>query len=81
MYKNIPTTIVERRRRIYTPGTRVQLDHMEDPYTRMTPGDKGTVTHVDDTATIHVQWDNGSSLGLLYGIDFFHVIKEDKSEN
>ena len=39
-------------------------------------GTKGTVTHVDDIGTIHVAWDNGSSLGVAYGVDFCRKTKE-----
>jgi len=35
----------------------------------MEPGLKGTVKAVDDMATIHIAWDNGSSLGAVYGVD------------
>ena len=37
---------------------------MDDPYTKIPEGTKGTVLVVDDTGTIHVKWDNGSSLGI-----------------
>ena len=47
----------------YPPGCRVELIRMPDPQTNLKPGDQGTVTIVDDIGTIHVQWDNGSSLG------------------
>jgi len=33
-------------------------------------GTKGTVTGVDDTASIMVNWDNGSGLNLVYGEDY-----------
>ena len=36
-------------------------------------GTKGTVTGVDDTASIMVKWDNGSRLNVVYGID--HIRK------
>ncbi len=42
---------VERIRKMYPKGTRVELTHMDDPYSRLKPGDKGTVRLVDDTAT------------------------------
>lgn len=56
-------------RRLYPIGCRVELVRMDDPYSSLTPGDRGTVTAVDDTGTIFVHWDCGSSLGIIYGID------------
>lgn len=53
----------------YPTGTRVELVHMDDPYTSLTTGDKGTVRFVDDIGTIHISWDCGSSLGAVYGVD------------
>lgn len=54
----------------YTVGSRVELLHMDDPYnTKLVPGSKGTVQGVDDMGTIHVRWDCGSSLGVVYGED------------
>ena len=54
----------------YTKGSRVELLHMDDPYnTKLVPGSKGTVQGVDDMGTIHVRWDCGSSLGVVYGED------------
>lgn len=54
----------------YPSGCRVELVHMEDPLNdRLIPGCQGTVVAVDDIGTIHVQWDCGSSLGVVYGVD------------
>lgn len=54
----------------YPAGTRVELVSMDDPYaSKPNPGDRGTVTVVDDMGTIHVSWDCGSSLGVVYGVD------------
>lgn len=54
----------------FPAGTRVELIHMDDPYNRkLVPGCKGTVLCVDDMGTIHVSWDIGSSLGVVYGKD------------
>jgi hypothetical protein len=53
----------------YSSGTRVCLVRMDDPYTKLMPGDKGTVSFVDDIGTIHVNWDCGSSLGVAFGED------------
>lgn len=68
--------IVEKIRKRYPAGTRVELLMMNDPYRMMQKGLKGTVTWVDDTGTICVDWDNGSSLGVVYGIDRCRVIDE-----
>ncbi len=67
---NFPSIeIVERLRREYPSGTRVELVRMDDPYSRLGPGDRGTVEYVDDTGTIFCRWDRGSSLGIVYGAD------------
>lgn len=47
------------------PGDRVTLVHTSDPYTRLRPGVEGTVTLVDGVGTLHVRWDDGSTLGLI----------------
>lgn len=69
--KGFPTReTVERIRQSYPIGTRVRLIHMNDPYSQKpNPGDEGTVDHVDDTGTIFVTWNCGSSLGVVYGED------------
>lgn len=54
----------------YPVGCRVELLHMNDPFaTKPQAGDKGTVRCVDDVGTIHISWDCGSSLGVVYGED------------
>ena len=57
----------------YTPGTRVQLDQMDDAQAPP-KGTQGTVIGVDDEATIMVKWDNGSGLGVVYNVDICHII-------
>ena len=64
-----PKHVVERLKAEYPAGTRVELVRMEDEYSRLKPGDRGTVTGVDDIGTIHVFWDCGSGLGIAYGED------------
>lgn len=61
--------IIEQIKKNYPVGCRVQLDHMEDAYTKIPIGTQGTVRCVDDIGTIHVDWDCGSSLGIVYGED------------
>ncbi len=48
-----------------TPGDRVRLVHCDDPYTRLRPGALGTVSFIDDLGTLHVDWDDGSHLGIV----------------
>lgn len=67
--------IVEAVRARYPKGTRVELVSMDDPYSKLKPGDRGTVKFVDDTATVHVSWDCGSSLGVIYGEDEIHIVE------
>ena len=60
---------VERIRRQYTTGCRVELLRMDD--LQAPPiGTKGTVIGVDDTASIMVKWDNGCGLSVAYGEDY-----------
>lgn len=61
--------VLEKLRKDFTPGTKVVLEAMSDPYRNMPEGLKGTVMHVDDAGGIHIQWENGSSLAALHGID------------
>ena len=59
----------------YPNGSRVKLVRMNDPYCRnLKSGMLGTVMHVDDIGTIHVAWDFGSGLGVVYGEDSCAVV-------
>ncbi len=72
---NISQKALERLRKEYPAGARVELVLMDDPYnTRLSPGARGTVVSVDDIGTIHVRWDCGSSLGVVYGIDKCKIV-------
>ena len=66
-------------RKQYPAGVRVQLLWMDDVQAPPT-GTKGTVWGVDDTGSIMVQWDNSSSLNVVYGIDSCKVIDEKSRE-
>ena len=46
-------------------GRRVRLIYTSDPYTLLRPGAEGTARFTDDLGTLHVKWDDGSSLGLV----------------
>lgn len=55
---------VERLRREYPAGTRVELVRMDDcqaPPVRT----HGTVLGVDDTGSLLMKWDNGSGLNVV----------------
>lgn len=60
--------IVERIRKEYPVGSRVELVRMDDPQAPPV-GTKGTVRGVDDIGSIMVAWDNGSGLSVAYGED------------
>jgi hypothetical protein len=49
---------------------------MEDPYTRLKPGDRGSVSFIDDTGTVFVDWDSGSRLGAVFGEDEIRKLEE-----
>ena len=52
----------------YPAGTRGELLQMDDVQAPPT-GTKGTVTGVDDTGSLMVNWDKGSGLSVIYGVD------------
>ncbi len=55
-------------RAAFPPGTRVELVRMDDEQAPPI-GTQGTVTGVDDTGSLMVDWDNGSILNVLWGVD------------
>jgi hypothetical protein len=73
---NFPSIeIVERIRKQYPAGCRVELVRMDD--IQAPPiGTKGIVIGVDDTGSIMVRWENGSSLNVVYGEDFCRRIEK-----
>jgi len=61
---------LELLKKQYPSGSRVVLIGMDDPYRGpLNPGELGTIVTVDSIGTIHVNWDCGSSLGIVYGVD------------
>ena len=46
--KEIHIEILEKLKKEFPSGTRVALVKMDDPYSTLKAGDKGTVTGVDD---------------------------------
>lgn len=71
---------VEAQRARYPVGARIELISMFDPYTRLKAGDRGTVTLVDDTGTVFCNWDNGSTIGAVYGEDIIRLLSKDETD-
>ena len=47
-------------------GRKVAVVVCNDSFTKLPAGTTGTVALVDDMGTLHVNWDNGSTLGLCW---------------
>ena len=71
--------IVERVRRQYPTGCRVELVRMDDVQAPPV-GTKGTVIGVDDTASVMVRWDNGSGLNVVYGEDIVRKVDDSSAK-
>ena len=75
---NFPSReIVERIRKEYPIGTRVELVKMDDPQAPPV-GTKGTVMRVDDTASLLMHWDTGSGLNVVYGEDIVKKLPDER---
>ena len=72
-------TIVERIRREYPAGTRVELVQMDDPQAPPI-GTKGTIIGVDDTGSLLMRWDNGSGLNVVYGEDIVRKVGDRRAK-
>ena len=66
---------VERVRRQYPKGTRVELVRMDDAQAPLA-GTLGTVLGVDDTGSLLMRWDNGSGLNVAFGEDICRKVGE-----
>ena len=64
----------------YPEGTRIRLNHMDDPYAPVPDGTVGEVQYIDDAGNIHMVWENGRTLSLIEGVDDFTIITNDKEE-
>lgn len=69
----ISRKMLEKLKEKYTLGARVKLIKMED--NQAPPkGTLGTVYGVDDIGSILVNWDNGSTLNVIYKVDKIKII-------
>lgn len=69
---------IEQLRRDYPAGTRIELVRMDDVQAPPV-GTNGTVRGVDDTGSLLVSWDTGSSLNVIYGVDLVRKLPADSS--
>lgn len=68
----------ERYKQSYPPGTRVMLLNMNDPYSPVESGMRGTVQSVDDIGQLLMKWDNGRALSLIPGEDSFRRLTQEE---
>ena len=64
----------------YPAGTKIRLNHMDDPYAPIPDGTVGEVQYVDDAGNIHMIWQNGRALSLIEGVDDFTIIKKEEGK-
>ena len=75
---NFDRNKVERVRRQYPVGTRIQLHSLCNNERDRPPGLCGTVVGVDDQPSLLMKWDNGRSLSLMPFEDSFTVIQNEQ---
>lgn len=66
--------LLAEHRRKELLGKRIRLISCTDEFTRLQPGAMGTVGHVDDLGTLHIDFDDGHRLGLILGVDRWEVV-------
>lgn len=69
----ISKEMIEKLKEKYPLGIRVKLIKMKDKYAPPI-GTLGTVYGVDDIGSILVNWDNGSTLNVIYKVDKIKII-------
>jgi hypothetical protein len=56
-------------------GDRVRLLSTSDPHVELPEGAEGTVDFVDAMGTVHVRFDDGTTLGLVADEDAFELVE------
>ena len=77
--KSLNPGMLQFLRETYPKDTRVCLDQMDDAQAPPI-GTEGAVMYGDSLGTIHVKWDNGSTLGVAYGEDRCHKVLPQETE-
>jgi len=68
------------KKRDVAVGDRVVFVSSTDPYTRLVRGVRGNVVGIDCTGTVFVDWEDGSSLGMVTAAgDVFQVVDDEEN--
>lgn len=73
----IPIDKLNELKQKYPVGTRLRLISMPQEPNPVPRGTLGTVTGIDDLGTIHVNWDNHSTLGIVIDVDKFEIVEKE----
>lgn len=72
---------VARIKERYPIGTVIELAaDMDDAYAPIPKGTQGEIASIDDVGTLHMNWSNGRSLGVVVGEDSFKVISKPEEQ-
>lgn len=67
--------MVNEVKKEYPPGVTVQLVYTRDIKHPIAIGSEGKVIKVDDIGTIHVKWEDGQKIGIIYGEDTIRIVQ------
>ena len=56
-------------------GMPITLIRMVDDPRPVKPNTAGVIQHIDDIGTLHVKWEDGRVLGVIPGVDEYHLGK------
>lgn len=79
MIRSQISDFVRSMKQRYPIGCRIECDSCAYPWNPIKKGERGTVILVDSIGTVHVEWDNGRSLGLIYSEDKFHIVEGEEN--
>lgn len=60
----------------YPNGTKIKLLKTMDDMQPIKVGEIGEVDFIDDAGSIHMLWDNGSTLALIEKVDLFEIVSK-----
>lgn len=65
---------IEKIKKIYIPGQKLELINLYSSFNVLLPGTKGMIEFIDDLGNIHVIWEHKRNIQLVVGIDEFKII-------